>query len=296
MHPDPWHTGIGARTRIGSTLLYKRQGDPWLGLLDFAEVPLPDRYVELLVRWFRSLRGELAAYGLYLARPRISGFRLVPDLEDFQSQAPDRWPTSTTPVSLLTPNWRSLGGDSVIRFLDIKRLDRLRFNHQDQSYRVNARSFSGEAALLLARLSQEEERAEVEAGLNHDARLIFADALKMAKNQFVLDLLGDFDLQEFFPGATYLLGKITDDSERLQFLAQVLATAFDVGGYRPLYNRAMENAWQGANYIGEEKVYVVPAAFANELSCADPYITEEKINHLYRSQKRYDRYLAMRTD
>ncbi|MBI2473641.1 hypothetical protein HYV70_03755 [Candidatus Uhrbacteria bacterium] len=295
-HPDPWQAGVGVKTRVGSaTLLYQRQGDPWLGLMDLAGAPLPDRYVQLLVRWFRSLRGELAAHGLYLARPRVSGFRLVPDLEEFQSQAPERWPSSSTPVSYLVPNWRSLGGDSQIRFRDIKQLDRLRLNHHDQSYRAWAHSFSGETALLLARLSQEEERAEVEAGFSHDQRLIFPEALKMARYKFMLDLLGEFDLQEYFPAAAHLLRKIADDSERLQFFAQVVATGFDAPDYRPQYNRAMENSWQGANYMGEEKAYIVPDNFADDLSVADPYIREEEIDHLYRAEQRYYRYLAMRT-
>lgn len=302
--PGIWQQGIGAGMRIGPVeRLHHVPSNPWLGLVDLAGTPLPDRFVTLLVNWFRNLRPELAKEGLYLSRPRVSGYRLTIDFESFENSIPLKWPQSFTtnpssygygygvgtPVSFLVPNWRSLGGESQIRFRDVKLLDRIRLNHRDQSYRILARSFSGEEALLLARLSQEEDYVEIVKGFNCDQKAFFPELLKRAKSQFLLNnLLGGYNLEDFFPGIAYLLRQQEDHDHRLKLCAEWLATAFDIAPARPLYARAGENSWQGANYLpSHERAVVIPEDFAQNTSEIDPYIEEEELEHLFRTQERY---------
>src|SRR3989338_2081642 len=237
-HPSAWQQGVGAATRVGDTqFLYQKQNDPWVGFVDLAGTPLPDRFVTLLVNWFKNLRPALAARVLYLSRPRVSGYRLVVDFQSFDT-IPQEWPTNHSPVSFLVPHWRSLGGESQIRFRDVKQLDRIRLNHRDQNYRICARSFSGENALLLARLSQEDEYQEVYKGLNHDQRLFFESSLKKAKEQFINDLVGNFNLADTFPGIAHLLMQQENSSDRLKLFAEWSTTAFDVARVRPIYARS----------------------------------------------------------
>jgi len=228
--------------------------------------------------------------GLLLAVPREPGWPFELQLGDLEPLRFKGWPNCGTAVSLLIPDWRSMGGVERVGFSEIKRMEGLELHRRNQAHRLWARSFDGETAMLLARLSKKDNLEQILGQLSPEQQIVFENALELANQNFVMDLTANYDLSRYYPVVKALLAMAQEPQDRLRLLSQFVVDLYhsNESRNRRFYARAGHASWLAAGWLNTEREFdPMPTEFRDQMIESEAYLMDEDLEIAWRSWCRF---------